>query len=96
MLEIDAIDNGVEVSVDEDTLIVTGVPGKIFEGGSEINASNDHRIAMSFLCLGLISKRGITVHGTKSIKTSFPNFVELMTSIGAILKSARNNKRLLK
>ena len=89
-------DNGVEVSVEEDTLIVTGVPGTIFEGGSEINASNDHRIAMSFLCLGLVSKRSITVHGTNSIKTSFPNFVELMTSIGAVLKSDRNNKQLLK
>ncbi len=80
------MDSGVEVKVGEDMLIVNGVSSKNFEGGSEIDASNDHRIAMAFICLGLVSKKSITVHGTQSIQTSFPNFVVLMNSIGAVLK----------
>ena len=55
------------------------------EGGSQINASNDHRIAMSFACLGLISKKGIKINGASSINTSFPNFIDLMQLIGAIV-----------
>ena len=79
------IDSGVSVTEGEDLLIVHGKSGKEIEGGSEINASNDHRIAMSFACLGLISKKGIKINGASSINTSFPNFVDLMQLIGAIV-----------
>ena len=53
------------------------------EGGNKIFVSLDHRIAMSFLVLGLVSKQPISIDDGRSIETSFPNFVGLMRSIGA-------------
>ena len=58
--------------------------------GCQINAYNDHRIAMSFTCLGLASERAIQINGANSIHTSFPNFVDLMHSIGACINIAKN------
>ena len=47
----------------------------------------DHRIAMSFLCLGLLMENGIKVINTETINTSFPNFYAIMKSIGANFKN---------
>ena len=47
-----------------------------------INSYDDHRIAMSFLIAGMKSYNGIKVNNCENIKTSFPNFIELMNSLG--------------
>ena len=50
----------------------------------------DHRIAMSFAILGSITEKSVEIRGASSIKTSFPNFIDLMNSLGldiSILKS---------
>ena len=47
-----------------------------------INSYDDHRIAMSFLIAGMKSFNGIKVNNCENIKTSFPNFNELMNSLG--------------
>ena len=47
-----------------------------------INSFDDHRIAMSFLVAGMKSYNGIKVKDCENIKTSFPNFIELMNSLG--------------
>jgi len=47
-----------------------------------INSFDDHRIAMSFLIAAMKSKNGIKVNSCENIKTSFPNFIELMNSLG--------------
>ena len=41
------------------------------------------RVAMSFLCLGLISEKPIKVNDTDNIKSSFPLFLDKMKKIGA-------------
>ena len=46
----------------------------------------DHRIAMSFLCLGLLMENGIKVKNAETINSSFPNFYDIMKSLGANLK----------
>jgi 3-phosphoshikimate 1-carboxyvinyltransferase len=43
----------------------------------------DHRIAMSFLAMGLASTSPVTVDDTAMIATSFPEFRHLMEQIGA-------------
>ena len=48
------------------------------KGGCTINADHDHRIAMAFNILGLVSEKPIKVLGNKSISSSFPNFFELI------------------
>ncbi len=51
-----------------------------------IDSKFDHRIAMSFLCLGLSMENGVEVKNAETISTSFPNFYDIMKSIGANLK----------
>ncbi|WP_172332108.1 3-phosphoshikimate 1-carboxyvinyltransferase [Mangrovicoccus sp. HB161399] len=76
---------GVTVEEDEDTFIVHGMgPGNV-PGGGTAAARLDHRIAMSFLCLGMASKKPVTVDDASPIATSFPIFVPLMTALGAEL-----------
>ena len=51
-----------------------------------IDSKFDHRIAMSFLCLGLLMENGIKVKNAETISSSFPNFYDIMKSIGANFK----------
>ena len=71
------------VSVDEkpDSLTVFGQ--KQITGGTSIGAKHDHRIAMSFLVLGMISQQSVTVVDTETIATSFPGFANVMNGAGA-------------
>lgn len=75
--------NGVEVTEEEDGMIVHGrghVPG-----GSTVQTHLDHRIAMSFLCLGLGADTAVTVDDAAPIATSFPGFQNLITALGGEL-----------
>jgi 3-phosphoshikimate 1-carboxyvinyltransferase len=78
---------GVETIDDKDIMIVKGIgSNKFIEGGVEIYSKLDHRIAMSFLSLGLTSKKPIIVNDTETINSSFPNFLGVMNELGARLK----------
>jgi 3-phosphoshikimate 1-carboxyvinyltransferase len=79
--------NGIEAEVDGDTLIVTGSNGRV-RGGGTVETHDDHRIAMSFLVLGLATERPVTVDDASYIATSFKEFRGLMASIGARLEDA--------
>jgi 3-phosphoshikimate 1-carboxyvinyltransferase len=75
---------GVDAYTEEDALIVTG-SGAAPAGGGFIETHMDHRIAMAFLTLGLGANRPVTVDDISMIATSFPNFLHLMTGLGARL-----------
>ncbi|MGD9668509.1 MAG: 3-phosphoshikimate 1-carboxyvinyltransferase [Hyphomicrobiaceae bacterium] len=79
--------NGVEATVEGDTLIVHGTGGKV-SGGGVVATHLDHRIAMAFLTMGLASESPVTVDDTAMIATSFPEFVSLMKKLGAAYRSA--------
>ena len=51
-----------------------------------IDSKFDHRIAMSFLCLGLLMENGVKVKNAETINSSFPNFYEIMKSLGSNFK----------
>ncbi len=72
---------GVEAHADGDTLTIEGQSGPP-PGGADIAAHDDHRIAMSFLVMGLGTRAPVAVDSATMIATSFPNFVPLMRSIG--------------
>jgi 3-phosphoshikimate 1-carboxyvinyltransferase len=76
---------GVEVEEGEDSLTVIG-HGRPPAGGVEIAAHHDHRIAMSFLVLGLVADRPVAVDSAGMIATSFPTFVSLMRGLGADIR----------
>ncbi len=75
---------GVRVEINKDDLIVHGCEG-LPQGGCEINSNLDHRIAMSFAILGLASKEPIKVRGCSTVKTSFPNFFDLLSKLGEVI-----------
>lgn len=74
---------GVKVEEDEDTLIVHGMGAGGVPGGATAKTHIDHRIAMSFLILGLTSKKPVSVDDGSPIATSFPVFEGLMRGLGA-------------
>jgi 3-phosphoshikimate 1-carboxyvinyltransferase len=74
---------GVTVEEGEDFLIVHGRGADGVPGGATVASRLDHRIAMSFLCLGLATRAPVTVDDGGPIATSFPGFVALMHGLGA-------------
>ncbi len=74
------IANGVDASIEGETLIVTGGP---VTGGARVKTHHDHRLAMSALILGLAAKKPVSIDDSSMIATSFPAFSALMAAIGA-------------
>ncbi len=73
---------GVKLEMGEDSLTIHGT-GKPPQGGAAVETAMDHRIAMSFLVLGCATPEPVSIDDGTPIKTSFPNFVELMNDLGA-------------
>jgi 3-phosphoshikimate 1-carboxyvinyltransferase len=85
---IDAMARGLEacgIKIEEGTdyLIVHGRGPRGVAGGATVSSRLDHRIAMSFLCLGLAAQAPIRIDDAAPIATSFPGFVPLMKRLGA-------------
>jgi 3-phosphoshikimate 1-carboxyvinyltransferase len=72
--------NGVAHRIEGDDLIVEG---GLVKGGGTVATHLDHRIAMSFLVMGLASEKPVTVDDETMIATSFPQFRPLMAALGA-------------
>jgi len=74
--------NGIEVKIDSNNLIING-SSRGPKGGGLVETNLDHRIAMSSIILGMVSDEPIRIDDIETIKTSFPNFIELMKKLGA-------------
>ena len=59
---------------------------KSVRGGANIRTQGDHRVAMSFLVLGMASKEPVIVDDAEMIGTSFPDFSGFMQSFGAVIE----------
>ncbi len=75
--------NGIDCTEGEASLSVRGRPGGKGLGGGVVKTHLDHRIAMSFLILGLATEKPVTVDDQAMIATSFPEFMGLMADLGA-------------
>ncbi len=75
---------GVEVEELPDGLIVHGRGGEVVPGGATVASHLDHRIAMCFAVLGLRAAAPVIVDDARPIATSFPDFLPLMTRLGAV------------
>jgi 3-phosphoshikimate 1-carboxyvinyltransferase len=78
--------NGVDCTEGEAALAVRGRPGGRGLGGGTVATHLDHRIAMSFLIMGLAAEKPVTVDDANMIATSFPEFMGLMAGLGAVIE----------
>ena len=75
---------GVTVEDGPDWWHVYGLDGTV-PGGNTAATHLDHRIAMSFLILGLGAENGMSIDDGVPVATSFPIFETLMAGLGAII-----------
>jgi 3-phosphoshikimate 1-carboxyvinyltransferase len=75
---------GVRHAIEGDDLVVHGTGGAV-PGGGTVATHLDHRIAMSFLVMGLATRDPMSVDDGAMIQTSFPTFIPLMRSLGATI-----------
>ena len=75
--------NGLKIEEGEDWWSVDGREIDGVVGGGVCDTFLDHRIAMSFLVMGMASQCEITIDDSSPITTSFPSFENLMVQIGA-------------
>lgn len=79
---------GVKTDAGTDTLTVYGTAGKAApRGGCTVSTGLDHRIAMSFLVMGMAAKEPIAIDDDAPIATSFPAFAQLMNGLGAAIEN---------
>ncbi len=78
--------NGVPHAIEMDDLLVQGLGPEGVPGGGTVATHMDHRIAMSFLTMGLASQKPVTVDDVTMIATSFPEYMDLMKGLGAVLE----------
>ena len=77
--------NGVPYTIEGDDLLVHGLGLDGVPGGGTVPTHMDHRIAMSFLTMGMASQNPVTVDDVTMIATSFPEYEGLMRDLGADL-----------
>ena len=80
--------NGVQVEEFEDGLAVQGLGGGV-PGGANVISHLDHRVAMSFLILGMSSKLPIAIDDAATINSSFPEFISIANKLGGNLTVAK-------
>jgi len=73
-MEEGLINLGIDVKTTQNSIEITG---GAFTGGI-VNSYGDHRVAMSFIVSGFVSRKPVTVTDTENINTSFPNFIDIL------------------
>ncbi len=74
---------GVREEADQLTVTGSGAPPR---GGGTVAVRLDHRIAMSFLVLGMATDEPVRIDDAGPIETSFPGFQDLMNGLGASIE----------
>ena len=75
---------GVAIEECEDGFIIEGCgAASAIPGGGSVTTHMDHRIAMSFLVLGMVAARPVGIDSGAMIATSYPGFVADMNRLGA-------------
>ncbi len=70
---------GIYAEERKDGLIVKG--GKIL--GGTVDSFGDHRMALAFSLLGLVSEKGVLVKNVEVVSISYPNYITQLKKLGA-------------
>lgn len=76
---------GALAEMGEAELTVHGT-GRPPAGGCMVVTNLDHRIAMSFLVMGMAAQNPVAIDDSETIATSFPGFTALMNGLGAAIE----------
>jgi 3-phosphoshikimate 1-carboxyvinyltransferase len=74
---------GVAVKMKEDSLEING-GFKQQKQKIKVITAMDHRIAMSFLVMGLVMENGVEIDDSSMIATSFPDFEKIFSQLGVV------------
>ena len=69
---------GAKIEQNPDGVVVVG--GDLI-GGQTVDIAGDHRLGMSALIAGLITKKGVSLIGAEDIATSYPTFVQTLERV---------------
>jgi len=69
----------IQIKEKEDGFIVKG--GQKIASEAKLETYLDHRLAMSYYVLSLINEKNTQINGISCINTSFPEFMDLMSSL---------------
>ena len=72
---------GAKVIEEPEGLLIEGQPQGL-KGGAEVDAWNDHRIAMSLAVAAQVCAEPIVLTGAGSVSKSYPDFWKDYTSVG--------------
>ena len=75
---------GVKTKEQSDKLTIYGSNSPPL--GAKLNGRGDHRIVMSLSILGLISSGAIQISGAEHVAVSYPEFFQVLKSLGAEIK----------
>ncbi len=71
---------GAQIEELDDGWVIRG-PCKL--RGAQVDAEMDHRIAMSMAVAGLVADGETIITGAEAVKTSFPDFADVLAGLGA-------------
>lgn len=74
---------GANITQTEDSLTIKGITS--FSGG-EVDAHNDHRIAMMLAIASTCATGEVVLHGSECVAKSYPNFWEDFASLGGVYR----------
>ena len=80
---------GIETQYTNDVFSIDGKGSDFLLQEGQIDSFEDHRIAMSFVIAGLRAKKQIKIINSDCIRTSFPEFISQLDSLGAILNESK-------
>jgi len=82
---------GIKTKSTINSLIIFGNPNIKFNNVLKIFPQNDHRIAMSFFCLGQLINGKVLINNFETVDTSFSKFLITMKKIGAKFEIKEKN-----
>jgi len=83
---------GIKTKITNDSIKIYGSKSEIYlkRKKIEIKSTLDHRIQMCAVLLGIVGKSNVFIKGCETIKTSFPNFFNLLKKCGAKYEIKKN------
>ena len=80
---------GISTDLGKDTITVR--QGKLTAPTVPIDGHNDHRVVMA--CATLLTRTGGQIAGAEAIRKSFPNYFEILRTLGIEVKTDGTDNR---